>query len=152
MPSGHAWMSDYICMYIFYLCRTHTHTHTHKHTHTHTWICVYEFTNKKCFSRCIWIHACASLWIKTGFPDLPFQDGHKLVVCTDSVICSVTSGVFTADSACARLLQRLFLGLLFSTHFHKKHKNSVYVFLYGTSRLSLKEESVWLPSITICIK
>ena len=67
----------------------------------HTWVCVYEFMSKKCFSRHIWIHACAS------FPDLPFQDGHKLVVCTDSVICSVTSGMFAADSVCAHLLCHL---------------------------------------------
>ena len=40
----------------------------------------------------------------------------------------------------ARLLHRLLLGsIFFSTHFHKKHTNSVYVFLYGTSRLSLKD-------------
>ena len=49
-----------------------------------------EFMNKKGFSRHISIPACAS------FPDLPFHDGHKLVLCTDSVICSVTSGVFTS--------------------------------------------------------
>ena len=55
--------------------------------------------------------------IKSGFPDLPFQDGHKLVVCTDSVICSVTSGVFTADSVCARLLRRLLLGSIFLNTF-----------------------------------
>ena len=54
---------------------------------------------------------------KNGFPYLPFQDGHKLVVCTDLVICSVTSGVFTADSACARWLHRLLLGSIFLNRF-----------------------------------
>ena len=79
--------------------------------------------------------------MKSGFPDLPFQDGHKLVVCTDSVICSATNGVFTADSVCAHLLHCLLLGSIFSTHFHKKaHTNLVNVFPYGTSRLSLQEE------------
>ena len=71
---------------------------------------MYEFMNKKCFSRYIWIHACVSLRIKSGFPDLPLQDSHKLVLCTDSVICSVTSEAFTADSVCARLLHRVLLG------------------------------------------
>ena len=69
-----------------------------------------EFMNKKGFSRHISIPACAS------FPDLPFHDGHKLVVCTNSVICSVTSGVFTAESVCAGLLRRLLLGSVFSQH------------------------------------
>ena len=77
------------------------------------------------------------VYAKSSFLDLLFQDSHKLVVCTNSVICSVTGGVLTADSVCAHLLHRLLLGSIF---FHKKHINSVYVFLYGTSRLSLKEE------------
>ena len=55
---------------------------------------------------------------------------------TDSVICSVTNGVFTAGSVCAHLLR-------IRKYFHKKHTNLGSVFLYGTSRLSLKEgESV----------
>ena len=45
---GHAWMSDYIRMYICLLVYD-THTHTHTHTRTHTWICVYEFMNKVVF-------------------------------------------------------------------------------------------------------
>ena len=36
---------------------------------------------------------------------------------TDSVICSVTSGVFTADSVCARLLRHLLLGSIFLNTF-----------------------------------
>ena len=96
------WMTTFVCTSV-YFCRI--------------CICVYEFMNKKCFSRHIWIHACASLRVNSGFPDLPFQDGHKLVVCTDSVICSVRSGVFAADSVCARLLHRLLLGSIFLNTF-----------------------------------
>ena len=64
----HAWMSDYICMYI---C---LHIYIYIYI-IHIWICVYEFMNKVFFQT----HECVSLWIKSGFPDLPFQDGHKLV-------------------------------------------------------------------------
>ena len=88
---------------------------------------------------------------KSGFPDLPFQDSHKLVVCTDSVICSVTNGVFTADSECACLLCHLLLGSIFLNTFpYKAHKLGISI--PGTNRPSLKEESVRLPSIATCIK
>ena len=116
-----SYLDEWLHLYV------HLSTCVHTHTHTHISICVYEFMNQKCFSRHIWIQECASLWIKSAFPDLPFQDGHKLVYWL--VICSVTNGVFTADSVCAHLLRRLLLGSIFSTHFHKKHTNFVYVFL-----------------------
>ena len=35
------------------------------------------------------------------------------MVCTDSVICSVANGVYTADSVCAHLLRGLLLGSIF---------------------------------------
>ena len=78
---------------------------------------MYEFMNKSVFPDTSGLYACMSLRIKSVFPDLPFQDGHKLVVCTDSVVCSVTNGVFTADSVCAHLLHRLLLGSIFLNTF-----------------------------------
>ena len=104
----------------------------------HTWICVYEFMNKKCFSRHIWVHACASSWIKSGFPDLPFQDGHKLVVCTDSVICSVTNGVFTADSVCSSAASS-FIRKYFSQHISIKSTQTQYMYSFKAQAISLKE-------------
>ena len=76
---------------------------------------MYEFMNKKCFSRHIWMYV--RVYEESGFPDLPFQDGHKLMLCTDPVICSVTNGVFTADSVCAHLLRGLLLGSIFLNTF-----------------------------------
>ena len=106
------------------------------------------------FSRHIWIHACASLWIKSGFPDLPFQDGHKLVVCTDSVTCSCSYkwGVHRWFWVCSSAASS-FIRKYFSQHFSIKGTQTWHMyFFYGTNRLSLKEESVWLLSIAICIK
>ena len=105
------WVTAFVCtcVYLYIYIYTHTHTqlyyiyiYTHTHTHTHTYTPGY---------------VCMSLWIKSGFPDLPFQDGHKLVVRTNLVICSVTNGVFTADSVCAHLLHCLLLGTMFLNTF-----------------------------------
>ena len=100
-------LDEWLHLYIhLFTCVEYIYNYTHTHTHTHTPG-----------------YACMSLWIKHGFPDLPFQDGHKLVVCTDSVICSVTNGVFTADSVCAHLLHCLLLGTTFLNAFPQKaHK------------------------------
>ena len=68
----------------------------------YTRICVYEFMNKTWFS---------GLTVRRRRP----QAGG---ICTsNSVICSVTNGVFTADSVCARLLRRLSLGSIFLNTF-----------------------------------
>ena len=44
---------------------------------------------------------CEFMNIKGVFLDLPFQGSHKLEVCTDLVVCSVTSAMFTAHSVCS---------------------------------------------------
>ena len=49
---GYTSISTYIHLDIYYACMS-------------SWI-------KSVFSRHIWIHACESLWIKCGFPELPF--------------------------------------------------------------------------------
>ena len=128
------------------LCRVYIFTHTPGYAGMSLWI-------KSVFSRHIWIHACACLWTKSGFPDLPFQGSHKLAVCTDSVICSVTKGGSSLLILCVLVCCVIFFKEIFFSHFHKKHTISVCAFLYDTDWLSLKEEeSVWLPSFAICIK
>ena len=44
---GHAWTSDYICMYS-YLCNIYIYIYIYIYI-IHTWICVYEFMNRKVF-------------------------------------------------------------------------------------------------------
>ena len=129
------WVTTFVCTSV-YLC-------THTHTHTHISICVYEFMNQKCFSRHIWIHTCASLWIKSGFPYLPFQDGPKLVVCTDSVTCSVTNGVCTSAASS-------FIRNYFSQHISIKSTQTWY--MYSWHKQAIVKRRIWLPSIAICIK
>ena len=121
-------------------CGGYIYIYIYTYIYTHAWICMYEFMNKKCFSRHIWIHACACLWTKSGFPDLPFQGSHKLAVCTDSVICSVTKGGSSLLILCVLVCCVIFYLEIFFSHFHKKHTISVCAFLYDTGWLSLKEE------------
>ena len=113
-----------------------------------TWICVYEFMNKKCFqSRHICIHACAVLWIESGFPDLPFQDGHKLVVCTDSVISvfSYKSGVHCWFCVCSSAALS-FTGKYFSQHISiKSNKLSVCIPLWHKQAI-VKKRGIHLTS------
>ena len=68
---------------------------------------------------------CEFMNIKGVFLDLPFQTSHKLAVCTDLVVCSVTSATFTAHSVCssaAKFFFSLFFSELIST------TNSAYLF------------------------
>ena len=65
-------------------------------------MCVCEFMTKK--------------GVLLGFP---LQDSHKLAVCTDLVVvCSVTSGMFTAHSVCSSAAKFFFP--FRSSDFHNK--------------------------------
>ena len=61
--------------------------------------------------------------------------------CTDSVICSVTNGVFTADSVCAHAVSS-FIRKYFSQHISIKSTQTwyMYSFMAQAARLLLKEE------------
>ena len=50
----------------------------------------------------IYIYICMFEFMikKDVFLDLPFQDSHLLAACSDLLVCSVTSGMFTARSVC----------------------------------------------------
>ena len=102
----HIWLSVSIYRNIYSLYIYIYNIHTPGYTCMSLWI--------KWFSRHIWIHACASLWTKSGFLDLPFQDGHKLGVCMHWL---GPNGVFTSDSVCAHLQCHLLLGSIFLNTF-----------------------------------
>ena len=92
------------------------------------YICVYEFMNRKFFSRHIWIHECVSLWIKSGFPDLPFQDGHKLVYWL-SHLFSYKWGVHYRFSVCSSAASS-FIRKYFSQHISIKSTQTWYMYSF----------------------
>ena len=138
---SHAWMSDYICIYICLLVQ-----------------CIYRYRYmNKIYTPS---YACASLWIvffQTHLDTYEFMNKkvvfrtYRFKMATRWWYGSVTNGVFTADSECAYLPCHLLLGNIFLNTFpFKAHKLGICI--PGTSRPSLKEESVRLPSIATCIK
>ena len=64
------------------------------------WENIFVCTSAYLYRLYIWLYICEFLNIKGVFLDLPFQGSHKLAVCTDLVVCSVTSARFTAHSVC----------------------------------------------------
>ena len=69
---------------------------------------MYEFMNKKCFFQTHLDICMCGFMNKKWFSGLTVSRWPQAGgICTDSVICSVTNGVLTADSVCAHLLRRL---------------------------------------------
>ena len=114
------WVTTSVCTFV-YLCSMYIYK-------IHIWICVYKFMNKKCFSRHIWIHECASLWIKSGLLDLPFQDGHKLVHWL-SHLFSYKWGVHCWFSVCSSAALS-FLRKYFSQHISIKSTQTWYMYSF----------------------
>ena len=87
----------------------------------HIWICVYEFMNKVFFQT----HECMSLWIKSVFPDSPFQDGHKLVYWFVQLQTGCSLLIL-----CVLMLCRLLLGSIFLKHISIKSTHTWFMYSF----------------------
>ena len=98
---GHAWMSDYICMYIRLLVQ---YIYIIFQTHLDTWVC--QFMNKKWFSG-----LTVSRWPQAGVLTRSFVQ--LQMGCSLLILCVLICRVI------------FYWEVFFSTHFHKKHTNLV---------------------------
>ena len=122
------WATTFVCTYV-YVCMYNAHTTGYAcmslwirsvFFQTHLDICVCKFMNKKWFSG-----LTVSRWPQV---DGMYRLGHLF-----SYKWGVHCWFCVCSSAAWSFIRKYFSQ---QWHFHKKHTNLVYVFLYGTSRLS----------------